>query len=438
MIKRLFSLPMRLFIFIYVVTYTASAQDAEILEAVEQNMQAQLEFLQETVNQNSGSLNIKGVRGVGKIYARELKKDAFETRWIDMPSAMARAGHLVATRDFGPGPHLLLIGHLDTVFEPESPFQRFQRDGDIVKGPGVVDMKGGNAVIVYALRALIETDNISHGKVTVFLTGDEETVGRPLEVARRDLIEAGKAADVALNFESGRPKWAVVGRRGSSGWTIDVKAKRAHSSGIFRDSVGAGAGFELARILNRFYAEVRGPTGLTFNPGVMAAGSTINTAASSSERIVSGKSNVVAEYAYASGGLRFMSDTQLKEARALMRDIVEDSLPHTQASIRFRDAYPAMEITKANLALLDQLNAVHARLGIEAAKPSPPERRGASDISFVAPYVTSMDGLGVSGSGSHSERETMELESLGVATRRAALFIHDILRASNDTPGIKP
>ena len=411
---------------------SASASDKPILDAVDANGAAQLQLLEATVNQNSGSLNAAGVRKVGEIYRRELEDIGFAVRWIDMPQSMGRGGHLVAERDFGEGPNLLLIGHLDTVFEPDSPFQRFERDGDKLRGPGISDMKGGNAVVIYAMRALIEADAIKGGKVTIFFTGDEESTGTPLAYARKDLIAAGKAADYALNFEGGSPEWGVIGRRGSSKWKLEVTGKRAHSSGIFSDDSGAGAAFEMARILNRFYGEVRGPLGLSFNPGMVASGSAIDPVGSAGAVTVSGKDNVIAETAIATGGLRFMNEAQLRAAEALMRGIVEDSLPHTQATITFEDRYPAMELTKANEALLDRLNAVHARLGLEPAQSFPPEGRGAADISFVAPYVASMDGLGVAGAGSHTVKEEMELGSLQQATERTALLVADLL--ASDLP----
>lgn len=405
----------------------AMADDTAILDRVDRNFDAQVAFLETTVNQNSGTLNVEGVRAAGKLYEDVFDTLGFETRWVSLPANLKRGGHLVATRRFGSGPHVLLIGHIDTVFEKNSPFQTWTREGDTVTGPGVNDMKGGNAVIIYAIRALLDSDAIDAGTITVFLTGDEESPGRPLSISRADLIKAGKAADVALNFEGGSNEWAVIGRRGSSGWTLETSAEQAHSSGIFSDRVGAGAAFEMARILNRFYGEVRGPFGLTFNPGRVAAGTIVETGDTPNDLTAYGKTNVVAQKSIVAGGLRFMNDGQLQAARAAMRGIVEDHLPGTKATITFTDSYPAMEVTEANLALLDKLNAVHARLGLEPAKSFPPERRGAADISFIAPHVTSMDGLGVSGEGAHGLGETMSIESMRDATRRAALLIGDLL-----------
>lgn len=405
----------------------AQADDATILTAIDNNFDAQIDFLEETVNQNSGTLNIAGVEAVGAMFIREFNAIGFATNWLPQPASLERSGHFTATRTFGAGPHVLLIGHMDTVFEKNSPFQTYSRVGDIATGPGIGDMKGGNAVILYALKALIETNTLEAGTVTVFLTGDEESPGRPLSISRAAFLEAGKAANVALNFEGGSNEWAVIGRRGSSGWTLETTAEQAHSSGIFSDRVGAGAVFEMARILNRFYGEVRGPFGLTFNPGRVAGGTIVDIGDTSNHLTAYGKTNVVAQKTITAGGLRFMNDAQLQAARAAMQGIVEDHLPGTEATITFTDSYPAMEVTPENEALLDRLNAVHARLGLAPAKAFPPEQRGAADISFIAPYVTSMDGLGVDGEGAHGLGETMSVESMRAATRRAALLIADLL-----------
>lgn len=405
----------------------ALADDASTLASIDQNFEEQVNFLEEIVNQNSGTLNLSGVRAVGRSFEREFEALGFKTNWIDMPESMNRAGHFTATKTFGTGPHILLIGHLDTVFEQNSPFQKFERNGATANGPGISDMKGGNAVILFALKAIVETNAIKTGTVTIFLTGDEESVGSPIDYARRDLIAAGKAADIALNFEGGSAEWGVIGRRGSSNWSLEVTGKQSHSSGIFSDGVGAGAVFEISRILNRFYGEVRGPFGLTFNPGVLAGGTLVNQGETQSDFNTYGKGNVIAQKAVVKGGLRFINQAQLEAARAAMRGIVEDSLPETSATITFEDRYPAMEETQANKNLLAKLNAVHARLGLEPAKSFPPERRGAADISFIAPFVTSMDGLGVSGGGAHSPRERMNIESMRMATKRSALLITDLL-----------
>lgn len=109
-------------------------------------------LLERMVNQNSGTLNLPGVRAVGEMIRPELEALGFQVGWLEMAET-ARAGHLVATLA-GPGRNILLIGHLDTVFEVDSPFQTFVRDGDTATGPGVGDDKGGVVVILSALRAM--------------------------------------------------------------------------------------------------------------------------------------------------------------------------------------------------------------------------------------------------------------------------------------------
>ncbi len=407
---------------------TLSPAEERIKARVEANFDAQILFLEQIVNINSGTRNLNGVRAVGDVFAREFDALGFGSRWIDMPQDMDRAGHFLAERAAPEGPRLLLIGHLDTVFPMDSPFQKFERDGDRATGPGATDMKDGDAIILYALKALSENGQLDRGTIRVFFTGDEESVGRPLAVARQDLIETAKDSDIALNFEGGSEGYAVIGRRGSSGWTLEVSGKRAHSSGIFRESVGAGAVFEISRILHRFYNEVRGEHGLTFNPGVIAGGTFVEEGVNAAEQKAFGKTNVVAQTAVVHGGLRFMNEAQKERARAAMRAIVAESLPQTEAKVSFTDSYPAMEETEANRALLAELNDVTVALGATPVKAFPPEQRGAADISFVAPQVTSMDALGGFGGGSHTPDEWVDLPSVKFATVRSAILIHRLLQ----------
>jgi glutamate carboxypeptidase len=130
-----------------------STSERAILRAVDSHNAAALALLERVVNINSGSLNLAGVRQVGDVFRAQFDSLGFTTRWAD-GAAFHRAGHLVAEHP-GPGPKILIIGHLDTVFEPDSPFQKFRRiDDSTATGPGIIDMKGGDIVALYALRAL--------------------------------------------------------------------------------------------------------------------------------------------------------------------------------------------------------------------------------------------------------------------------------------------
>ena len=245
-----------------------SAAERSLVKRVQAQEQSSIALLEQVVNINSGTLNFAGVRKVADVLQPRFAALGFKVRWED-GSAFGRAGHLIAEHP-GPGRHVLLIGHLDTVFEPNHPFQRFERvDAQTAKGPGTSDMKGGLVVALAALTALKETKALDGMHITVVMMGDEEDAGQPITAARAALVEAAKAADVAIGLENGAddPKTALTARRGYTGWRIDVKARSAHSSQIFTDDVGAGAIYELSRILHTFYDELHGEELLTFNPG---------------------------------------------------------------------------------------------------------------------------------------------------------------------------
>ena len=425
-----------------VLMLLSCAACASGLDADEQRMVAWIDahaedaiaLLEETTNISSGTMNHDGVREIGAVMRRELDALGLETEWIEMPPEMQRAGHLFGRKLDGGGRKFLLIGHLDTVFEADDEFQAFVRDGDRATGPGVEDMKGGNVVIVYALKALREIGALEDIPVVVAYTGEEEKAGRPISVSRKDLVDAGKWADVALGFESAvtydGSDWGTVARRSSSNWILKVEGVQAHSSGIFNERVGAGAVFEAARILNAFYDEVRGERELTFNVGTIQGGTDVGYDSQQNRGTTFGKTNVVARTAIAHGGIRALTQEQLDRAKEKMRAIVETSLPRTKASIEFDDSYPPMAPTDGNRALLAVLSQVNDDLGRGPMMELDPLRRGAADVSFVAPYTDALAGMGVLGKGGHTPNESVDLTSLPLAIKRAAVLIYRLSRES--------
>src|SRR6185312_3444717 len=347
------------------VPQLSSPTEQSITKAVDAHNAEALALLEKVVNINSGTRNFDGVRKVGDVFRAELDALGFKTQWID-GAPFQRAGHLVADHP-GTGPRFLLIGHLDTVFEPDSPFQAFQRiDDRTAKGPGIIDMKGGDVIIVHALKALQAAGLLKNLNVVVVMTGDEEDSGDPQSLARAALVDAATGADYALRFEDGPgdPKFAVTARRGTSSWTLDVKGLPAHSSQIFRADVGYGAIYEAARILDGFRQKLAGQEHLTFNPGVMLGGTSIDFKAGESRGTAFGKENVVAERAMVSGDLRTLSTDQLAAARKTMQAVVAESLPHTQATLTFTDGYPSLPPTEGNARLLSVYDKVSQDLGL--------------------------------------------------------------------------
>ncbi|MDB5720733.1 MAG: family peptidase, partial [Alphaproteobacteria bacterium] len=301
-----------------------SAPESRIVRTVEQEKDRTIALLERLVNQNSGSRNLPGVTAVGAIMRAELEPLGFEVRWVPM-TEVARAGHIVAThRGNGKGKRLLLIAHLDTVFEADSPFQHFVRKGDQAEGPGAGDDKGGMVVIVAALRAMQAAGTLKDADIEIVLTGDEEEAGRPTAISRRDLIEAGRRADAALDFEGlaqdqGRDMGSIA-RRSAGSWEIRVTAATGHSSGIFGKSAGNGAIYELARILEAFRTQLPEPN-LTFNVGLIVGGATASLDDAGIRGQATGKTNIIPAVAIAKGDLRTLSREQNDRVMDRMRAI---------------------------------------------------------------------------------------------------------------------
>lgn len=411
-----------------------SPEEEAIARYIDGHVDETIDLLEELVNINSGTLNLEGVRQVGDVLREEFDALGFETRWIDFPASVNRAGHLYAERTGSQGRRLLLIGHLDTVFEEDDAFQTFERRGNVGVGPGTDDMKGGDVVMVLALQALASVGALDDVTIRVVVTGDEERPGEPLELVRRDLIEAARQSDVALGFEGGirdaEGDWGTISRRSASGWTLTVSGTQAHSSQIFSDDVGAGAIFEASRILNDFYDEVRGEQYLTFNAGMIVGGTDVAYDPDTAGGTAFGKTNVVPRDVIVAGGIRTISQEQLERGRAAMRAVVERHLPHTSARIEFSEGYPAMAPTEGNAALLDLYNRGSEALGLGTLKTLDPSRRGGADISFVAPYVDGLAGMGTVGTGAHSPAERVDLSTIPTQAKRAAILMYRLTRAT--------
>jgi glutamate carboxypeptidase len=401
-------------------------EEQAILRHVDANNGAALSLLERVVNINSGTMNFAGVRQVGDVFRAELDALGFKTEWVE-GAPFKRAGHLVADHP-GPGPRILLIGHLDTVFEADSPFQKFERiDERAARGPGIIDMKGGDVVLVYALKALRAAGMLERMNLVVVLTGDEETAGEPQALARAALVDASKGVAAALGFEDGPgdPRTAVIARRGTTAWTLRVTAKPAHSSQIFRQDVGPGAIFEAARILTSFRETLAGERHLTFNPGVILGGTQVEYDAATSRGSAFGKENVIAALAIATGDLRALSREQFTNARRAMEAIVAASLPHAQAQIAFDEGYPPLAPAEGNKRLLALYDRASRDVGTGPVTAVDPDRAGAADVSFVADHVPMiLDGIGLMGHDDHTPGETADLTTLPSQTRRAAVLLH--------------
>jgi glutamate carboxypeptidase len=409
-----------------------SPQEKAMAASVEADYEPTIALLERLVNQNSGSMHVEGVKKVADMVRPELEALGFAVTWRPMDVAK-RAGHIVATHKGRAGTtRMLLIGHLDTVFEADSPFQTFKREGDKASGPGAADDKGGVVVMLTALKAMKAAGTLKDANIEIVLTGDEEDVGEPKEVARADLIVAGKRADVALDFEGlstqdGKDMGSIA-RRSSNSWTLTATGKSGHSSGIFSAAAGDGAIYELARIVATFRKELPEPN-LTFNVGLIGGGQSAEVDKDGVRIAVTGKTNIIAPIAVAKGDFRTLSQDQTDRVIAKMKAIVGSGhLTGTSAAIEFDQGYPAMAPTPGNRALLGKLNGVNADLGLAIMPELDPLKRGAGDIAFVANDTDGLVGLGVTSSGDHSPAEVADLSSIKRQGKRAAILMSRLAR----------
>ena len=403
---------------------TLSPEERKIVSYVDAHADEAVALLEKVVNIESATQNLPGVKSVGQVFKGEFEALGLTARWIDMPPEMNRAGHLIAETKgtAGRGKRILLLGHIDTVLQGE----HFRREGNKAYGNGSSDMKGGDVVLLYALKALADVGALKDMRVIVMLTGDEEAAGRPVETSRGDMISAAKRTDLALSFEGARGIDATVGRRGSSSWTLEVSGATGHSSQIFKERMGSGAILEAARILNQFYEQFHADKNFTFNPSVIVGGTEATLSGSSGT--ATGKTNVVPPKVIVRGDLRFSNDEQKEAARAKMRAIVAANLPRTSAKISFEDGIPAMAPTEGNYALLNQLSQVSQDLGFGKVGTVDPADRGAGDVAYVSHLISGLDGLGADGQGAHAPGESVVLDSMPMLTKRAAILIYRLTR----------
>ena len=408
-----------------------SKNEKKILTAIDKRTPAAIELLKKVVNINSGTMNFEGVRNVGSIFMEQLKSIGFETRWASGDS-FNRAGHLVAVHKGTKGPKLLLIGHLDTVFEKDSPFQSYTMMNDsIIHGPGVADMKGGDVIMIVALQALFDAGVLKDMNIEIVMTGDEELSGEPLALSKLEIIEAAKRADIAICYEDGDglATTALTSRRGAADWILTVKGNAAHSSQIFTENVGVGAIYNASRILNEFYIQLSKEENLTINPGVILGGNKITYDTTTNTGTAFGKDNIVSQDVYVKGDLRAVSAAQLERAHQIMTDIVAKNYPGTSASIDFGDGgYPPMTLTEGNKKLLGYFNQVSVDLGFGTQTATNPRKAGAADISFASTHVEmALDGLGLPGADGHTIKETANINYLPIEAKRSAVLIYRLL-----------
>ncbi len=407
------------------VEATLDSREREMVNWLQSREGEMLSMLERLTNINSGSLNKAGIDEIAGIFADELRQLGFNVsslpgEVISMPSCPGNnynvdvADHLLASKA-GDSSRLLLMGHMDTVFPPESPFQTFRRQGDIMSGPGVADMKGGMVVMLYALKALQEFDALDELSVSVLLNSDEEMGSLS---SRKYLEEQARQHDWGLVYESSGTGNLTRQRKGLGQARVVVNGRASHAGGAHEQ--GRSAIKELAYKIVEIENMTDYESGVTVNVGLVSGGEARNTVAPCAEAFID---------------LRYPEPQQGEEAAERFEEIFNQvySYPVDSGEITAESWVnlhrPPKIPTPESDYLLEKARAIGRLLGQELGVT---DSGGGTDGSLTqAVGLPTQDSLGVAGTGAHSNREQARVSSL---VERAQLSAVLIQRLAEETP----
>lgn len=371
------------------------------IERAAQATDQYLEDLKNIVNIDSGTYNKQGVDRVGKYLQERFQAFGFSTRF----DRQERYGdHLIATHQGNApnGPRLLLIGHMDTVLADgeaqrrpftisSSPIYR-GRGVRIATGPGVLDMKSGLLIGMYALHLLIAAQGANYQSVT-FLCNSDEEIGSPSSKAL--VQELARQADAALVLEPGRSETTVVSsRRGVGQYRVEVRGVSAHAG--VEPKRGRNAILELAHQVQRLQALNDTIPGTSLNVGVIQGGE---------------RPNVVPEYAYCDIDIRVSDQAGLKALEAAMRKVTSRNVVQgTKITLSGSMCHMPFERTEGNARLVQLAKEVGLEMGLKIEDVG--SGGGSDGNTTSAMGVPTLDGLGAGGGLAHNPGEYIELDYL--------------------------
>ena len=383
-----------------------STQEREIVSWVADQEDDMVALLERLTNINTGTLNKAGVAEVIGLLNTELLQLGFDSRTlagnvIEMPSCPGSeytidvADHLLATKS-GEGKRMLMIGHVDTVFPVDSPFQTFSRDGDTAYGPGVSDMKGGLVVMLYALKALNHFGELEDKAISILLNSDEE-IG---SLSSRKYVEQQAALhDFGLVYESSGNNRLTRARKGLGQARFVVTGRASHAGGAHQQ--GRSAIKELAYKIVQIENMTDYESGVTVNVGVINGGEARNTIAPCAEALVD---------------LRYPEPQQGLDAVKRWEEIFGSvySYPVDSGELSTNSwtslHRPPKIPTEESDALLNKTIAIGRLLGQEFTVT---DSGGGTDGSLTqAAGLPTLDSLGSDGTGAHSKREQGRISSL--------------------------
>jgi glutamate carboxypeptidase len=358
-------------------------------------------LLRALVDQNSFTRNVAGVNAVTDRVEAELRGLGLEVERI----RSGRFGDHLAFAGRAAGAPVFLVGHADTVFPPGT-FEGYREDGPLARGPGVLDMKGGLVVEVFALRTLRRAGLLDRVPLRGVVVADEEMgspESQPLTVAR------ARGAAAALGLESGRSRDLVVTRRkGVAAVDVVARGVAAHAGGDHEK--GRNAIWALARFVDRAQALTDHARGVTLSAGRVEGGTTRNTVAAGASCEMDVRVLTAVD-----------GEAVLDRLDALAREVAA-SLPGTSLEVRRVNTRPPLERTEASAALAAEYGECQREAGLGSGEA--PLSGGGSDASVTgAAGVPSIDGLGPRGAGFHTHDEHVERGSLVPKAAALARFL---------------
>jgi glutamate carboxypeptidase len=380
------------------VSMTAPTRSAaRLLEFCLENRNQMLAVLKQMVEMESPSDNKTAVDNLGAFLAREFERLGGEVKIFPQKKY---GDHLIAEfAGSGDGKPVLLLGHFDTVWPLGTlPNMPFRVESGRAYGPGVLDMKAGIAMMMFALQALSSMANGKHRPVTVLLDTDEEVgseSGRPVvEKAAADC-----AAVLVLEPAQGAEGHLKTARKGVGNYIIRVHGRAAHAGVDFEK--GHSAVVELARQVLEVAKFTELSRGITVNPGIIRGGT---------------RTNVVAAEAWAEVDIRVARAADARELEhkfAALRPVDPECSLEVSGGLN----RPPMERTEGTVRLFDIAREEAKKLGMVLAESA---TGGGSDGNFTSALgIPTLDGLGAVGEGAHAAHESILVEEL---PRRTALL----------------
>ncbi|HSN92431.1 MAG TPA: M20 family metallopeptidase [Anaeromyxobacteraceae bacterium] len=361
--------------------------------------QAMVALLGELVERNSFTGNREGVAAVAALLEPRLRGLGLSPETV--PSA--RFGPHLAFAGPAPGPRVFLVGHLDTVFPPGT-FAGFRVEGDRGRGPGAFDMKGGLAVMLFALEALHRSGLLAGIPVAGMLVSDEESGSPESQPLLRD---RARGATCALALESGREGDRLVTRR-KGGATVRAVAHGVAAHAGNEHEKGRNAIWALARFVDRAQALTDRARGVTVNVGIFRGGTAKNT--------------VPAE-AVCEVDLRFAAPEDGARLEATLSRVAgEAAVEGTRIDLERVGWRDPLVRTEASAALAREYLACAAASGLGTGEA--PLAGGGSDACTTgAMGIPSIDALGPRGRGFHTHEEEVDLSSLVPKAAALARFL---------------